>query len=195
MDIRMPEVNGIEATRQIKRELPSTVVLVLTALEDPTWLMEALKAGASGYLLKEANPQQITTAIGRVLQGESPLNQQMALHLIQRLIQEKQQREAQGGIASIEEASEGSRQKEGLLAQLTPREVEVLRLLAQGQTNRQIARTLHVGLSTVKTHVHHIIVKLGVSDRIQAAVVAIEHGLLALGVIEFVELFPTDLMV
>jgi DNA-binding NarL/FixJ family response regulator len=197
IDIRMPEVDGIEATRTIKRELPSTIVLVLTALEEPTWLLEALKAGASGYLLKEASPPQITSAIRRVLQGESPLNQEVAMHLLERLIQEKQQREGSANLASSakESPEESSRQKERLLAQLTPRELEILKLLAQGQTNSQIARALQISVSTTKHHVHHILEKLKVSDRMQAAVVAIEHGLLALGVLDLIQLFPLDQLV
>jgi two-component system, NarL family, response regulator LiaR len=196
MDVRMPEVDGLEATRQIKRESPSTIVLMLTALEDPNYLLEALKAGASGYVLKEASPQQIAGAVHRVLRGESPLNQEVAMHLLERLIQEKQQMEGSANhIASAKEPSEESRQKERLLAQLTPRELEILKLLAQGQTNSQIARALQISVSTTKHHVHHILEKLGISDRMQAAVVAIEHGLLALGVIDLIQQFPLDQLV
>jgi DNA-binding NarL/FixJ family response regulator len=194
MDIKMPEIDGLEATRKIKQEMPSTIILMLTAWEDPNHLLEALKAGAAGYVLKDTSAQQIAEAIRTVLEGGSPLNQEVAMHLFGRLIQEKRQREGLGDSAPFKESSKG-RQKEYLPAQLTPREVEVLRLLAQGQTNRQISRNLRISISTVKNHVHHIIAKLEVSDRIQAAVVAIEHGLPALGVIELMGMLPTDLMI
>jgi DNA-binding NarL/FixJ family response regulator len=91
MDVRMPKMDGFEATREIKRELPSTIVLVLTAFEEPDYLLEALKAGASGYVLKHMDPQQIVGAIRRVLEGECPLNQEVAMQLLRRLIEEKQQ--------------------------------------------------------------------------------------------------------
>ena len=118
------------------------------------------------------------------------------MHLLERLIHEKQQREGSANLtASAKEPSEESRQKERLLAQLTPRELEILKLLAQGQTNSQIARALQISVSTTKHHVHHILEKLGVSDRMQAAVVAIEHGLLALGVIDLIQQFPLDQLV
>jgi DNA-binding NarL/FixJ family response regulator len=195
IDIRMPEVDGIEATRMIKRELPSTIVLVLTALEDPTLLLDALKAGASGYVLKEADSQRIATSIRRVLQGESPLNQEVTMQLLERLIQEKQLGEEPDDLASVKEPSEESRQKERLLSQLTPREVEILKLLAQGQTNRQISNTLHVSVNTIKNHVHHILEKLEVSDRMQAAMVAIDHGIVALTLVDLIQQFPLDQLV
>ena len=166
MDLRMPKMDGFEATREIKRELPSTIVLVLTAFEEPDYLLEALKAGASGYVLKYMSPQQIVGAIRRVLEGEGALNQEVAMQLLMRLIEEKQQKKSPAP-------------KPSLSTPLSPREVEVLELLVRGQSNQQIAGELSISMSTVKNHVHHIITKLEVSDRVQAAILAIEHDLIS----------------
>ncbi len=166
MDLRMPKMDGFEATREIKRELPSTIVLVLTAFEETDYLLEALKAGASGYVLKYMSPQQIVGAIRRVLEGECPLNQEVAMQLLTRLIEEMEQKKRPSP-------------KPSLSAPLSPREVEVLELLVRGQRNQQIAGDLSISMSTVKNHVHSIIGKLGVSDRVQAAIVAIEHDLVS----------------
>jgi DNA-binding NarL/FixJ family response regulator len=166
MDLRMPRMDGFEATREIKRESPSTIVLVLTAFEEPDYLLEALKAGASGYVLKHMSPQQIVGAIRRVLEGECPLNQEVAMQLLTRLIEEGQQEKRPAP-------------KPSLSTSLSPREMEVLELLVRGQSNQEIARDLSISLSTVKNHVHNIIAKLGVSDRVQAAILAIDHGLVS----------------
>jgi DNA-binding NarL/FixJ family response regulator len=166
MDLRMPEMDGFEATREIKRQSPSTVVLVLTALGEPESLFEALNAGASGYVLKDSSPQRIVGAIRRVLDGESPLNQEVAMDLLRRMIEERHQKEE-------------STPKPSLHVALSAREEEVLELLARGQSNQQIARELSISTSTVKNHVHHIINKLGVSDRVQAAIVAIDYNLVS----------------
>ena len=167
MDLSMPKMDGFEATREIKREFPSTIVLVLTALEEPDYLLEALKAGASGYVLKHMSSQQIVGALRRVLEGECALNQEVAMQLLMRLIEEKQQ-------------TKRAAPKPSLSIPLSPREVEVLDLLVQGKSNQQIARDLSISMSTVKNHVHHIIKKLGVSDSVQAAILAIERYLISL---------------
>jgi len=166
MDLRMPRMDGFEATREIKREFPSTIVLALSAVEEPDSLLEALKAGASGYVLKHMESQQIVGAIRRALDGENPLNQELAMQLLLRLIEEKQEEDRPAP-------------KPSLSIPLSPREVEVLELLVRGQSNQQIARELSISLSTVKNHVHRIITKLGVSDRVQAAILAIDHDLIS----------------
>ena len=188
MDIRMPKMDGLEATGVIKREFPRTIVLMLTAFENPDYLLEALKAGASGYILKEASAQQITNAIHQVLEGESALNQEVAMLLFKRLIDEKQQQEGSEDLPP----SRSRRPSEGHsdlppVEPLTPRELELLRLMKHGQTNQQIAQNLSISVSTVKNHVHHIISKLGASDRVQAVALAIEHGLVVLLATEFIE--------
>lgn len=161
MDVRMPGMNGLEATRAIKSELPRTAVLVVTMQENPDYLYEALKAGASGYLLKDASRTELVRAVRSVLSGEPLLSPQLTAHLLRQLASETQTRTS----PSTE--------------QLTPRELDVLRLVARGLTNREIATELGLSPATIKVHVQHIIAKLGVSDRTQAAVRAVELGLLS----------------
>lgn len=167
MDVRMPEMDGITATRHIKREQPGVGVLMVTMHENPDYLLEALNAGAAGYVLKDAPADRLISAVHRTLNGESPLNQELATRLLRRLAEEKQQ----------EPYSSPSTHREPLGEALTPRETEVLSLLTTGQTNQQIAQTLTISKGTAKVHVERIIRKLGVSDRTQAAVRAIERGL------------------
>jgi DNA-binding NarL/FixJ family response regulator len=175
MDVSMPKMDGLEATRRIKAEFPETGVLVLTAHADYGFLMDAVKAGAAGYVLKGENPHRILDAVRAVLQGETPLDQGLAMDLLRRLAEEGA---AQGGAArpAAEQAAAGS--VAAVPNSLTPRETEVLACLASGKTNRQIAKELHLSLSTVKRHLEHILPKLKVSDRTQAAVKAVEMGLL-----------------
>jgi DNA-binding NarL/FixJ family response regulator len=183
MDMRMPEMDGVAATRAIKRELPDTLVLVLTAVEEPTGLSGALEAGAAGYVLKDAPAARISDAVRRVLAGERVLDGGLAARLLMRLIDGGAQEQQREGAANPS-APEGTLgQKRGgpsscLAGSLTPREVEVLRLVVHGQTNQQIARNLLMSVSTVKRHIRHISAKLGVCDRVQAAVRAVELGLL-----------------
>lgn len=160
MDVWMPKMDGIAATREIKAEYPETVVLIVTAHESPEHLLAAVKAGAAGYVLKGTARQELVDVVRRCLGGESPLNQEIAMRLLRRL------------------AAEDQPQRKPPPGSLTAREVDVLRLLAKGKTNRRISEELHLSLSTVKRHLEHIISKLGVSDRTQAAVRAIELGLI-----------------
>jgi DNA-binding NarL/FixJ family response regulator len=160
LDMRMPEMDGLAATRAIKKACPTTSVIIVTMHENPDYLFEALKAGAAGYLLKDVSQREVVAAVQRVLRGEALLNPELATQLLRRLAGE-----TPSGTGRAPE-------------RLTPREHEVLRLLAQGQTNREIAKALVVSVGTVKVHVEHIIAKLGVSDRTQAAVRAVELGLL-----------------
>jgi NarL family two-component system response regulator LiaR len=163
MDLKMPGMSGIEATRKVKEHSPRTVVLMLTGSEDPDHLSEALKAGAAGYLLKGASAPEIVEATRKVLSGESPLNQEVATRLLMRLVEEEAPKDALSEQRMLAEA-------------LSPREGEVLGLMARGKTNQQIARELFISVSTVKKHVHSIICELGVSDRTQAIVKAVELG-------------------
>ena len=171
MDVWMPTMDGLEATRAIKTELPRTIVLVLTAMEEPNYLSEALKAGAAGYVLKSAPVAEITAAVRKVLIGESPLDQEIATRLLMRLAREAPKEE--------DAQEEDAQEETSLPGSLSPRETEVLRLTAQGHTNQQIGGGLLISVSTVKKHVQSIISKLGVSDRTQAAVRAVELGVLA----------------
>jgi DNA-binding NarL/FixJ family response regulator len=180
MDLRMPEMDGVTATRAIKREFPETRVLILTAVDESRDLSSSLEAGAAGYILKDASPVQITHAVRRVLAGESALNDELAMRLLMRLLEregaEDEEVRAAGSSTSDRLLEKGT--QPSLVRSLTQREVEVLRLVVQGQTNQQIARNLLISVSTVKRHIRHISAKLGVCDRVQAAVRAIELGLL-----------------
>ncbi len=184
MDLRMPEMDGVAATQAVKSEFPNTLVLILTALDESRGLSDSLEAGAAGYVLKHSSPAQITDAVRRVLAGESVLNEDLATRLLMSLVdretKEEKERKQKGKPANtfISERSLGKGGGSHPVDSLTPREVEVLRLVAQGQTNQQIARNLLISVSTVKRHVRHISAKLGVSDRVQAAVRAIKLDLL-----------------
>jgi NarL family two-component system response regulator LiaR len=170
LDLRMPQMDGLAATRAIKRELPDTAVLIITALGDPSHLSEALKAGAAGYVLKESRSQEIAEAVRKVLIGEAPINQELGMQLLRRLLHgEEKEKPSRRPLEGQAQATH--------IGELTQREVEVLRLVARGRTNQQIARSLLISVSTVKKHVRNITFKLGVSDRVQAAVKAIALGL------------------
>jgi DNA-binding NarL/FixJ family response regulator len=158
MDMRMPVMDGLAATRAIMGELPELRVIIVTMHEDPDYLLEAVRAGAAGYLLKDASRRELLQAVRQVMRGESWLNSQLAA-------------KALSALASGPDAAAPTPER------LTPRELEVLELLAQGLTNREIARILVITPGTTKVHVERILAKLGVSDRTQAAVRAIETGL------------------
>ncbi len=181
MDVRMPEMDGLAATRAIKEDLPQTSVVMVTMHESPDYLLEAIKAGAAGYILKDAAGERLVEAVRRTLEGDAPLNEGLAMQLLQRLSSEDEEERAPEVLA---EARKERRAAEPMPRGITPREAEVLRLLAQGRTNPQIARIVLSSVSTVKVHVHNIISKLGVSDRTQAAVRAIELGLATSGLEE-----------
>jgi DNA-binding NarL/FixJ family response regulator/signal transduction histidine kinase len=170
MDARMPEMDGLAATRAIKTEYPATTILMLSTYKNPDYLLEAVRAGATGYVIKDATKHDLVGAVRGALSGEHPLDHELAMHLLQILAGEDEQK--------TEPLRGSGKQAEPLPEQLTPRELEVLRLLAQGQTNRQISQKLVVSAATVKVHVEHILAKLRVSDRTQAAVWASEGGLL-----------------
>jgi len=169
MDVRMPEMDGITATRRIKQDQPGVGVLVVTMHENPDYLLEALDAGAAGYVLKDAPADRLISAVHRTLNGESPLNQELATLLLRRLADEQQHK------------PDPTPQTDDKVEALTPRETEVLKLLTTGQTNQQIAYSLNISKGTAKVHVERIIRKLDVSDRTQAAVRAIELGFSAGG--------------
>ena len=180
MDVRMPEMDGLEATRAIKGEFPTTSVLVVTTYDNPDYLFEAIEAGAAGYVLKDAPKSQLLDAVRRTLGGESPLNQELAMQLISRFTREG---DSKPNESAPPPAAVRRRRGAGApaLEALTPRELEVLQLLAQGKSNPQIAQELVISRLTAKTHVERIIRKLGVSDRTQAALRAIELGLVTPG--------------
>lgn len=159
-EVRLPDMDGLALTRAIKQESPATSVILFTMYENADYLVEALRVGAAGYLLKGATKQEIVDTIRRVLAGESVLEAGTVMDLLRRM-------------------SMGERSEQRQPVQLTPREQDILRLIAMGRSNREIADTLTLMISTVKTQVEHLIAKLGVSDRTQAAVRAIELGLVS----------------
>lgn len=152
MDLVMPEVDGIEATRRIKAVSPATKVIVLTSFDDDEKVFPAIKAGAAGYLLKDVAPAELAEAVRKASRGEALLAASVAARLMQEVSGE---RSAPGG--------------------LTDRELEVLRLIARGLPNKQIAAELVVSEKTVKTHVSSVLAKLGVADRTQAALYAVRN--------------------
>jgi len=164
MDIRMPNVDGIEATRTLGDDRSPPRVLILTTFDLDEYVYEALRAGASGFLLKDAGPDELLHAVRVIAAGDALLSPSITRRLI----------------ADFARRPRHSRPP-AALAELTPRELEVLRLVARGLSNADIAATLVVGDATVKTHVARIFAKLDVHDRAQAVVVAYESGLVEPG--------------
>jgi DNA-binding NarL/FixJ family response regulator len=165
MDIQMPVMNGLEATRRIVHdEEKSPRVLILTTFERDDYIFEALRSGASGFILKNAPPEDLVTAVRVVAEGNSLL----APSVTRRIIAEFAQRPVRPTIKTEVE-------------HLTEREIEVLKLIARGQTNAEIATTLIVSEATIKTHVSNLLTKLGLRDRVQAVVYAYESGLIQPG--------------
>jgi len=158
MDLKMPGTNGIEATRQIRAKFPDIRILVLTTYDDDEWLFDAIRAGASGYLLKDTPRQKIVEAIRGTMEGKSFVDPAVAGKLLNQV------------------SSNQKRPTSILTEKLTERELDVLRLIAKGFANSDIAGQLHLSEGTVRNHVSAILEKLGVSDRTQAAIIAIQHG-------------------
>jgi DNA-binding NarL/FixJ family response regulator len=173
MDIRMPEMDGLDATRAIKDAHPKISVLLLTMHADPDYLLKALKAGAAGYVLKEAPQEELISALQRVLSGDTPLDPNLSADLLRQLVEDLQERVTVSPKLA-------NRRPMTSLERLTPREFEIAEFLKLGWTNRQIAEELVVSPGTVKNHVEHIMAKLGVSDRTQAVVRALELGIIEL---------------
>src|SRR5215203_1565329 len=170
MDVRMPEMDGLAATKEVKQRYPGVSVMMLTMHENPDYLLEALKAGAAGYVLKDAPQEEIIEAVRRVRNGESPMDSELAARLLRRLASEREVRRGTHDSHTFAYETEP----------LTPRELEVLGLMKLGRTNREIAADLVISLGTAKNHVEHIMAKLRVSDRTQAVVRALELGIVRL---------------
>ena len=164
MDLNMPGIGGVEATRQVATQMPATRVLVLTISSDDDSIMQAMMAGASGYMLKDASVEELVGGIRAAAAGESSISPRIAAKLLQWL------REGRAEQAAAAPAA--------LQAELSEREIEVLRLLAGGMGNADIAAQLFISPKTVKNHIASILVKLQIENRIQAAVYAVKAGII-----------------
>ncbi len=159
LDLHMPGISGLEAVKVINEEIPGVRVLMLTVSEDAQDLMEALRAGASGYLLKNIETDALLDAIRRAAEGDSVVSPQMTAKLVQGV-----RGQNRGGNLQVERD------------RFSPRERDIINGLAQGGSNKEIARTLDLAESTVKIHVQNIFKKLGMTSRVQVALYAAEHG-------------------
>jgi DNA-binding NarL/FixJ family response regulator len=157
MDLKMPNLDGVEATRRIVAEHPEIKVLILSTFDADSYVLKALRAGASGYVLKDSQPEAIVSSILAVISGERVMANAVANRVLDMLT----------GATTPKEFYDG----------LTAREIEILKLLATGQANKQIARRLHISEKTVRNHVSHIYEKLGIYDRSQAVLYAVRKGL------------------
>jgi DNA-binding NarL/FixJ family response regulator len=165
MDIRMPELDGLEATRRLVADGESPRVLMLTTFGEDEYVYDAMKSGASGFLLKDIRPEQLAEAVRVAAAGDALL----APAITRRLIEEFVRRPPPGSGLPTE------------LSQLTERELEVLKLIARGLSNAEIAAELYLSEATVKTHITHVLTKLNLRDRVQAVVLAYESGLVQAG--------------
>ena len=165
MDVSMPGMSGVEATRIIKREMPHIGIIALTMYEDQHYIFDLVRAGATGYLIKDSDSTEIIAAIRAISKGESLIHPSVASKIL----------------AEFSLLSEGKgKKKSGLDHDLTEREITVLRLVAEGKTNKEIANVLDLSEKTVKNHVRNIFHKLHVYDRTQAAILAIRKGIIEL---------------
>jgi DNA-binding NarL/FixJ family response regulator len=165
MDVRMPVLDGLGATQALTRAGAAARVLILTTYDADEYLYDAMRAGAVGFLLKDVRREQLAEAIRTVAAGESLLHPTLTRRLVERFVQGP----PPGGAPSV-------------LRALTERETEVLRLVGRGLSNAEIAAALFLGEATVKTHLGHVLAKLGLRDRVQAVVTAYESGLVRVGV-------------
>ena len=159
MDLKMAGMNGIEATRQIRTKYPGVKVLVLTTYDDDEWLFDAIRAGASGYLLKDTPREGLIRAVKETVQGKSFVDPAVAGKLLSRVTDQQ------------------TRPASLITRKLTEREADVLRFLARGMSNAEIAKQLFLSEGTIRNYVSAIFAKLEVSDRTQVALIAIRHGL------------------
>ena len=165
MDVRMPGMNGIEATETLVRELPGSRVLILTTFDLDEYAFAALRAGASGFLLKNAEPTELVAAIRAVASGDAVISPRVTRRMLEIFS------------GHLPEPGAPSTGLDPRLAELTPRELEVLRAVAEGLSNAEIAERFFLSEATVKTHVGRILAKLGVRDRVQAVILAFETKL------------------
>lgn len=162
MDVEMPVMGGVEATRLITAQLPSVKVVMLTVSEEDDHLYEAIKGGASGYLLKDLRPEQLYEMLRAVMRGEAPLSPRVTTRLLG---------DIRGGTVRVAGSDAPP------APAVTPRELEILQLVAEGLSNKEIGRRLHITEGTVKNHVHNALERLHMDNRIQAAAYVVRQGL------------------
>jgi DNA-binding NarL/FixJ family response regulator len=172
MDIRMPVMDGIEATRRIVALTPAPAILVVTTFDHDEYVFGALRAGAAGFLIKDASPEELLAAVRTVASGESLVTPRVTRRVIEAAL----------------DASAPMSDRSDALGPLTDRERDIVRGLAQGLSNQHLARRLHVSPATVKTHVSSVLSKLGLTSRVQAVIVAYETGLVRPGDLELSDL-------
>lgn len=158
MDIRMPVMNGIEATRIIKNKWPEVKILILTTFNDDEYAIQALKDGANGFLLKTANKEKLIGAVYSCMQGGLSLHEDVAAKVVPKLLHKK----------AVETKYE---------IPLSPREIDIVKLVGAGKTNKEIAQELYLSIGTVKNHITNILQKLGLRDRTQLAIYAVKNDL------------------
>jgi len=180
LDIHLPGVNGVDALPGLRQAAPGACILMLTVSEDEDDLARALQGGASGYLLKTMEGDALTAAIGRAMQGDSVIAPEMMSKLVAayRGATQVLPSEAASSTLAAPAADNSAAARQAVLASLSPRERDVLRGIARGASNKEIAREHGIAETTVKIHVQHLLRKLDVSSRVHAAVIATEQGLL-----------------
>lgn len=166
MDISMPGMNGLEATRQIKKENPQIGIVVLSMYAEEEYIFDLVRAGASGYLLKDADSSQIANAIRAISRGESMIHPVVVSKIL-----------TEFSLLSDHLKVKGNRQVQRKY-DLSDREITVLNLVSEGKTNKEIAKDLHISEKTIKNHIHNIFRKLNVTDRTQAAILAVKEELI-----------------
>ncbi|MCM3692289.1 response regulator [Neobacillus niacini] len=159
MDLVMPEMDGIEATKIIKTELPEIKIMMLTSFSDQDHVIPALEAGASGYQLKDIEPDELINCIKKIMSGENQLHPKATSHLLANL------------------SNKDKKDDNRLISELTKRELDVLKEIAKGKSNKEIASSLFITEKTVKTHVSNLLAKLELADRTQAALFAVKNQL------------------
>lgn len=182
MDVRMPVMDGVAATAQVRRQLPSCRILMLTTFDDEQYVIKALQAGASGYLLKDIPASDLAKAVHAVHKGIYQLDPSVAGKVFASLTTPQNTDTSYSRIATshvpMEKTGSTGSSHQNKTSDLTSREIEVLRLIAKGATNREIAEKLVISEGTVKNHISNILSHLGLRDRTQAAIYARENGLL-----------------
>ncbi|QTD43406.1 response regulator transcription factor [Sporosarcina sp. Te-1] len=158
MDLVMPEMDGIEATKRIKQQHPDMKIMMLTSFSDQDHVLPALEAGASGFQLKDIQPDELVTALKKIMNGENQLHPKATSHLMNNF-------------------TNRSKQDKERVEELTKRELDVLQEIAKGKSNKEIASSLFITEKTVKTHVSNVLAKLELADRTQAALYAVKHRL------------------